>query len=318
MKNEMSRRSFIEKTGLTTTAISLGLPVGLSTCLRQDEDPNLNLSVFSKHLQFLDYQETAEAAADIGFDGVDWAVRSKGHVLPENVKEDLPKAIAALKSVNLKPLMMTSGITSLADKYTKAVLETAAEHGIDYYRLGYYRFDEQKEIPEDLVGIKKEIEDLARFNQTLGIQGAFQNHAGVFVGAAIWEIHQLLENVNPAYMGCQYDIRHANVDGAQSWRTGLRLIKPNINTIVLKDYKWKKEKGKWKPLNVPIGEGMVDFTAYFRLLKKYKINVPVSVHYEYDLGGAEHGNHKITIPQKEVFSSMKKDLVKIKELWRNA
>ena len=119
-------------------------------------------------------------------------------------------------------------------------------------------------------------------------------------------------------MGCQYDIRHASAEGGMSWPTQLRLIEPRINSIVIKDYTWKQEDGKWKLSNVPIGEGMVDFDAYFKLLKKYKINVPVSMHYEYDMGGAEHGDRKINIPQKEVFNTMKKDLVKVRELWKNA
>jgi len=47
------------------------------------------------------------------------------------------------------------------------------------------------------------------------------------------------------------------------------------------------------------------------LLKKYKINVPISIHYEYDLGGAEHG--KIPRMSKEkILEKMKKDIEFIK------
>ena len=63
---------------------------------------------------------------------------------------------------------------------------------------------------------------------------------------------------------------------------------------------------------------MVDFDRYFSLLKKYQINVPVSLHLEYDLGGAEHGASKITIDKKEVFTQMKKDLVFLKGAWERA
>jgi len=43
---------------------------------------------------------------------------------------------------------------------------------------------------------------------------------------------------------------------------------------------------------------MVDFGRYFSLLKKYDINVLVSLHLEYDLGGSEHGATEITIDKK--------------------
>ena len=118
-------------------------------------------------------------------------------------------------------------------------------------------------------------------------------------------------------MGSQYDIRHAVVEGGESWELGLKRINPFINSIVLKDFKWGIVEGKWKPINVPLGQGMVDFKRYFSLLKKYKINVPVSLHTEYDLGGAEKGRSKITIDKKEVLSRIKKDLVFIRKTWKN-
>ena len=63
---------------------------------------------------------------------------------------------------------------------------------------------------------------------------------------------------------------------------------------MLKDFKWGKVSGKWKVVNVPIGEGMVDFDTYFKLLKSYGLQPPVSLHCEYPLGGAEKGKYKIT------------------------
>jgi len=63
---------------------------------------------------------------------------------------------------------------------------------------------------------------------------------------------------------------------------------------------------------------MVDFNRYFSLLKKYKINVPVSLHVEYDLGGAEKGANEISMDKKEVFRYIKNDLIFLKEAWKNA
>ena len=63
---------------------------------------------------------------------------------------------------------------------------------------------------------------------------------------------------------------------------------------------------------------MVDFKRYFSLLKKYNINVPVSLHVEYDLGGAEQGLTKISIDKKEVLRRIKKDLMFLQDAWKNA
>ena len=54
------------------------------------------------------------------------------------------------------------------------------------------------------------------------------------------------------------------------------------------------------------------------MLKEFHINVPMSMHVEYPLGGAQAGNKTITINKKDVFKAMKKDLDKIRELWKQA
>lgn len=323
MKHKITRRSFIEKSAIATAGAAISIPAISKAKDLANEFPiaasdDLSIHVFSKHLQFLDYKGAAEAAAEIGFDGVDWSVRPKGHVLPENVKRDLPLAVAEAKKVGLKPKMMTTGVTKAGDQYTEDVLGAAAKLGIEFYRLGYYRYPKDQSIPDAIADIRKDVNGLSVLNKKLNITGAYQNHAGLHVGAAIWEIWEMLQGVKNDNMGCQYDIRHASVEGGKSWPTGLKLIKTQIKSLVLKDYRWEKSNGKWNLINTPIGEGMVDFPAYFKLLKQYNINVPVSMHYEYDMGGAEHGKKDISISKKEVLQFMKKDLERIREYWKNA
>jgi L-ribulose-5-phosphate 3-epimerase len=119
-------------------------------------------------------------------------------------------------------------------------------------------------------------------------------------------------------MGIQYDIRHATVEGGLSWQNGLRLIQPFIKTIPIKDFKWEKINGEWKVEGTPIGEGMVDFKTYFKLLKQYNIHVPVSLHMEYPLGGAEDGATQLKVDKEVVFAAMKRDLQKVRELWQQS
>jgi L-ribulose-5-phosphate 3-epimerase UlaE len=94
------------------------------------------------------------------------------------------------------------------------------------------------------------------------------------------------------------------------------LIQSQIKTLAIKDFHWQKENGKWVVHDTPMGEGMVDFKTYFKLLKQYEINVPVSLHLEYSLGGAEHGATKLSCDKQIVFNAMKKDLQKVRDLWQ--
>ncbi|MBX2841441.1 MAG: sugar phosphate isomerase/epimerase [Flammeovirgaceae bacterium] len=317
MKKQLNRRSFLNYSAAALGTVPFISPINAFGYNSSAVAPQ-EIFLFSKHLQFLDYKDMADAAAEMGFAGLDLTVRPKGHVLPENVEEDLPKAVKEMKKAGLKINLMTTAITDASVPVNKKVLKTAAKLGFKCYRTGWLKYPKDQEIPAAVEEFKVQMKALGELNEEVGIVGAYQNHSGLYVGAAIWEIWEILKNADPEFFGCQYDIRHASVEGGKSWPTGLKLIKPRIKTIILKDYKWIEENGKWKLINTPLGEGMVDFISYFKLLKEYKINLPVSLHLEYDLGGANHGQKEISISKEEVFKAMRKDLKTAKELWEKA
>lgn len=313
-----SRRDFVKIVPLVTLG-SIPL-ISKASCFLTPVVPvvnDLKILVFSKHLQFLNYKDMAEAAKEIGFDGVDLTVRTKGHVVPEKVAEDLPKATEAIKSFGFKADMITTKIKDINDPFSIKVLETANNLGYEYCRMGWLKYPKEGDVKQVVNGFKNKINEIAQVTEKLGIKGTYQNHAGHYMGSAIWDLAQVLEGINPKYLGCQYDITHATAEGGKNWQIGLRLIKNHINSLVVKDFKWKKIGGKWKTAYTPLGEGMVDFDTYLTLLKKYNLNVPISLHYEYDLGGAEHGGTKLSIDKKEVFLRMKKDVTFLRDKWKN-
>lgn len=316
---DRSRRTFIRSTAAAGSLLMLNKIQGFNQAYsRPQNDQTLSFHIFSKHLQFLNYKDMADAAANLGFDGIDLTVRKKGHVEPESVVDDLPAAIEAIRNAELSHDMMASDVTNAKAEVHKQVLKTASSLGIQYYRLGYLSFSDNESIPVRIASLNQDMKELADFNKSLNISGAYQNHSGTKVGAQIWDLWHLLQGINPSEIGCQYDIRHAMVEGGQSWENGLKLITPKINCIVLKDFIWKKNKDrKWQLKNVPLGEGMVDFSKYFKLLKAANIHVPVTIHYEYELGGVEHGATKLDgMKAPKIFKRMKKDLLFAKRIWK--
>ncbi|MEH1007902.1 TIM barrel protein [Winogradskyella sp. ECml5-4] len=316
--NTYSRRDFTKLSALGLAALPLlSFQNGLKTTGSTSEK-GLNVHLFSKHLQFLNYNNMSDAAANLGFNGLDLTVRRKGHVLPENVEQDLPIAVEAMKSHGLQPKLMSTNVWDVNNLVNINVLKTASQLGFTHYRTDWLKYPETQSIEESQKQFAKQAEQLELLNKDLRLIGGYQNHSGKHVGAPVWDLLPILEATKGQFLGCQYDIRHAVVEGGGSWELGLQRIKPLINSIVIKDFKWGIKDGKWQPINVPLGEGMVDFKRYFSLLKTYKINVPVSLHLEYDLGGAEKGRSKLTMDKKEVFNYMKKDLQFIKDTWKSA
>jgi len=304
-----SRRHFLSVGAASITSLALLGPLSRRLAASNQARRSQGVHVFSKHLQWLDYQPMARTAAQIGFDGVDLTVRPGGHVSPERVEEDLPRAVEAVRQAGLKVEMMTTAITDPRDPLTKTILQTAGRLGVRYYRMGYYRYDAAKSVPAALDEIRPQLQDLAAMNEHYGVAGSYQNHAGNgYVGAPLWDLYQLLKDCDRRWIGCQYDIRHATVEGGTAWPTTLRLLAPYINTLVAKDFLWMRAQDRWKLTNCPLGDGMVDFEKYFAVLDRQKIAAPFSLHLEYPLGGAEHGRKQLTIDDKRVMDAMREDL----------
>lgn len=330
-----TRRSFLAKSIIAAAGVSAGVksqlragvpeagyenPVDMTVPSDQDA---FKISIFSKHLQWLDYQQMAKVLSDIGFDGADLTVRPGGHVLPENVERDLPAAAEALDKEGKKIIMITTSVESAADPLTQRILKTAGSLNIKHYRMGWGHYDSRMSVEQNISDMKHKLTGLAALNEKYSISGEYQNHSGVaaegiYFGGAIWDIASVLKEIDSRWLGSQFDIYHATVEGANTWPVGLKLITPFIRSIDIKDFKWVESGGKTRSESVPLGEGMIDFKKYFSLLKEYKLLVPVSIHYEYPLGGAENGAATISIPRDKVISSMRKDLTLLKKYLKDA
>ena len=311
----LQRRELLK--GLVATSL-----VGAATETRAVSAPPADsapysVHIFSKLLHFLNYNELAAVASDLGFEGVDLTVRPDGHVEPAKVSTDLPKAIDILKKRNLNVSTITTAITKV-DDLARTVLETASKQGVRYYRTGWVPYSAEQPIQTALKQYKQQFGDLAKLNQGLNIVGAYQNHAGTNFGSATWDLANVLQDINSPNMGSQYDIRHATVEGGTSWSTGLRMIHSHIRFIAIKDVIWEKVGGKWKAESVPLGQGMVDFPAYFALLKKLNVQVPISLHLEYPLGGADQGKRAITVPREKIYKAMQTDLETLRGMLKKA
>ncbi len=63
--------------------------------------------------------------------------------------------------------------------------------------------------------------------------------------------------------------------------------------------------GKWRLINCPVGEGMVDFSAYFKILNQARIDGPFSMHFEYDMPGRDM---ELTPRKQATLALMQKDV----------
>ena len=132
-----------------------------------------------------------------------------------------------------------------------------------------------------LTAFRPRIAKLAHLNLRYKTRAMDHMHSGTGqMGAPIWDLHILLDGLDPAAMGVNYDIGHATIEGGVSG---------------------------WQPQWVPLGEGMVRLPAFFAMVAKAGFSGPLQTHFEYEPGD----------PAQTAFA-MKRDLVKLRGLLAQA
>ena len=276
------------------------------------------LCLFSKPLQWLPYDDLAAIAAEAGFDGLDLPVRPGGHVLPERVADDLPRAVEAARKAGLAVPLATTAITSASDPLAAPVLRAARAAGITHYRMGPLAYRPELGPARTLEAYRPQLRDLAALNAEIGLHGAYQNHAGTRVGGPVWDVWLLVRDLDPRWIGCQYDIRHAVVEGGTAWPLAFELLAPHVRTTVAKDFEWRRagerSRTRWQIANVPLGEGMVDWPAYLALVKRLGVAGPLSVHFEYaPVEGGATGKTPAE-RRRDALAAMKRDMSRLRAL----
>ena len=312
MLDPMAEQSFTRRAFLATPALAAAATTNPAP---------LKLSIFSKHLQWADWKEMAETAAGMGFEGIDLTVRAGGHVLPERVAEDLPKAAEAIRAAGIALTMITTDIVDPNSPHAEAVLKTASALGVRNYRWGGFKYTDAKPIAEQLAAFKPRVKALSALNQRYNMCAMYHTHSGVNqVGAAQWDLWTLLKDEDPRYVSFNYDIGHATIEGGLGgWIHSARVTAPFMRGVALKDFTWVKSDKGWNAEWCPIGKGMVNLPKFLGMLREQAFNGPLQIHYEYKtIGGADSGKRTLTILKDEVIAQMRRDVSTVKRLLKDA
>lgn len=297
----MNRRDFL-KVGVAAGAAALGgcstmempkarnaNPFGVPV---KDAPPKVEYHVFSKMFQApvcKDYDAVAELMANAGFTGIEWTVRKGGYVLPEQAKTDLPKAVAAARKQGLKSTMIVTSITDGAAADAQELLRVAADCGVVQYRPGYYFYDAEKEtFRQSIDRIRRGFASLAKAGETTGLKACYQNHSSwgprVF-GGVVWDVYEMVKDLDPKFVGLEYDPMHAFFETGLSWSHGLELVADRIGAVCLKDFHFqlsKKNPKNHAKFMCAAGQGIVPWQEVKTLLDRNGVKAPYVLHFEYD------------------------------------
>ena len=299
------RRTFIAS--VAAAGAALPFVSGMGSILSFESTNKYPVRLFSKPLDGYDFGFMCECISGAGIAGIDLTVRKGGRVEPSKVETDLPKLIDEARKYNLVTDMIVSGIVSASDPYTERVLKMASASGIKNYRLGWFDYDFKLGVWESVLKYKSVIKEINNLNKKYNITGSYQNHDGLYVGAPVWDLNEILRDLSPDYTGIQYDVRHAMVEGAHSWITGMYLISNRIKSLAIRDFAWVTKNGKTEAVTVPLGEGIVDWDLYFKTIKELNIKAPVTLHVEYPLLAEGEDKFPLSKQQEIIIRKLKKD-----------
>lgn len=244
------------------------------------------LCIFSKHMAQFGHEDLARHAKEIGFEGIDLTVRPKGHVLPENAAQDLPRAVEIIRARGLSVPMITTDLQGPADAAARPTLSTAAKLRIPFWKPGYHRYaklDAPGAAEKTVAEMRPQLGGLAAMSKEYGITCGVHNHSGDYFGAAVWDIRDVIAPLDPASVGYYFDPAHATIEGGLgNWRISLNLVSSRLKMLAMKDFYWTKGKdGRYVSTWCPIGQGMVDWPRVFAHLRSISFTGPLTLHIEY-------------------------------------
>lgn len=285
---KVTRRTFLAGLAgapVLSTVAGQATAAGVETsgvAMRAGGEPQMttpSVCIFSKHLHFLSYEELARECKVLTLDGVDLTVRKGGHVEPDRVATDLPRAVEAVRREGPDVPMITTNLNRAEDPDARPILETAARLGIRYFRCGGLKYEGDQNPIDQLPAFARQLRDLAVLAQEFDMIAGYHNHSGLAnVGAPLWDLYRLIELIGLESFGSNFDVGHAFVEGGLgAWEINTRLLAPHVKMMAVKDFVWENNRVRWTTL----GQGHVRLAECLRIIQRSGFAGPISLHFEY-------------------------------------
>src|SRR5262249_22235624 len=131
----------------------------------------------------------------------------------------------------------------------------------------------------------------------------------------------ILKDFDSRYVGVNYDIGHATVEGGYGgWINSRRGRTPMMRGVAIKGFRGgAPAKRHWPPPWCPPGPGRGCFSQFFSLSQGARFSGPFQIHYELaELGGANEGKTSMSISRETFISILRRDLSYVRNLLKQA
>jgi len=249
----------------------------------------MKLILFSKMWKDAAIDTMIRMAHDWDLDGFDLCVRPGYPINPDNAAKALPEAVARFKQEGLCVPMVTGNFDLLEPEHPTAepILAAMDKADIRLLKLGYFKFDpETVDYPAEMRRVRGILKRWETLGRRYGVKICNHTHSERCLGLNGAAMAALLDGLDPAIMGAYMDPGHLVYEG-EAFDTALAMVRQHLSIVAVKDVLLERvEKnghGSIKPNWVPSGQGMVDWTQFFDVLRQHAYDGPVSVHCEFEV-----------------------------------
>jgi len=259
--------------------------------------------LYSQHLIKVEYEAVGMVLRDLGFDGCDLAVVPGSHIPPEHAEQDLMRGIEAISGVGLEVPIVSTSVTSPNDPNGRQVLGIAGFMGIPLFRPGYWKYGNAPNREVRLAEVQREMIGLASIARAYNIATALHNSSGDCVGARLSDFTGILRNIDPRWVGYDFDpgfaTETAGVDGAGGL---MELAMPKLKAVTVRDFTWDQDQpDSRKAVPCPLGEGLVDWRSFFATLARARFVGPITIEVRYQAKDELHAfRHDLEFVRKQV------------------
>jgi sugar phosphate isomerase/epimerase len=272
----------------------------------------MKIVLFTKIFKGCSVAEVGQAAAGLGFGGLDLAVRTGQCVTPANVWEELPRATRLWEEMGLSVPLVTGEThhTDPKDKEVEGLYAACAAAGIPYIKLPYWNWKAGDDFRRGLDDVRRALEGFYELSETYNVCSVMHTHSGDHYGANALGAMQLLGDFAPRFLGVYLDPAHLAADG-ESTPMAISIAGEYLKMVGVKNIRYtQKENGRWEKEWWPLREGLVHWPDVISALQAVGYDGPLSFHTEY---AAPPGHPTARLNKDEALEVAARDLVYLKE-----
>ena len=247
----------------------------------------MQLVRFTKFWDDLSVRQLGERASDLGYDGLDLAVRDGHAINIDNVTDELPGAVRAWRELGVDCSMISSSTDLIDPEAADAVtlFEAAAAAGVPRIKMGYFKFNPGDSFEELWSLARRRLDGFERLSRRTGVQTMYHTHSGQCLGSNCAGMRHLLQDYDPRQVGAYVDLGHLAING-EDVQIGLAMLRDRLSAIGGKDARHFPDerpdrRARFADGFVLLGQGAAEWPEAITLLKAWGFNGPITIHTEY-------------------------------------